>query len=955
MKLRLAHGLLLAIALGLSPAFAGSLTTGHVPTADGAHSVTDSGYGIGTSGSNLCPLNSACAWSQVQTYTLAPVFSDAPGTRSALGLGTASTQNTGTSGANVPLANGTNTWANPQTFTQAPTFTDQSGSRTALGLGGISTYGLGVGLQSNGSNVDALGLDQKHIAGAATVTLANTDCGGNVSGYGSGDEKITLPAAPPAGCKFTAQMPGNGNLLIDSQGVNLQVPGWGNHSLDVFQIPATNNKRAVISLSYEGSWWQATYYTMAWYEAAAPLSSPVLAHGQTYFNFDGSAYFQFCPKRGPGGIVIDGQMHRVGSYCWKLPQASTTSSTTNYFYALNVGSADVSTIGNNGSGKVRATFTSSLGLSAPPNGSQVGISCHSIRGTTEANVQTRGTVVSNTIIDMPDISYVNTFTTSANAACRVEYILASTTTHATSNPWINIPALETKSGTDTWTYIGSGDIGVANAVNSTQSWMHCEYDFTGAMKSNADGTCQKAAASDLSDTITGTGNLVKATSPTLVTPALGTPSAVVLTNATNVPAAQLSGVVPAANGGAGTITGALKGNGSGVVSQAAASDLSDTITGSGNLVKATSPTLTTPTIGVATATSINKTAITAPATSSTLAIADGKTLTASNTLTFAGTDSTTETFQGTGTVVNRDSTDTLTNKSIAGSEINSGTVPAAQGGAGTINGALKGNGSGVVSQAACADLSNGTASCSTDATNASNIASGTLAAARGGAGTISGALKGNGSGVVSQAACSDLSNGATGCSTATGTSGATIPLLNGANTYSAAQVYQKANTDPAGNTGSGTFLPMGVVYSITASAATTTGTGEQTLGTYSLPANSLDTAGRNLRINACFKHAANTNTVTSRLYFGAAVISDAGMTATGSVQCLWMVVLKTGSNTQNVVAGGQKGTVVTMLAAAYTAATETDTAGITIKATGQDGTSSAADDTLVSFTVEYMN
>lgn len=52
-------------------------------------------------------------------------------------------------------------------------------------------------------------------------------------------------------------------------------------------------------------------------------------------------------------------------------------------------------------------------------------------------------------------------------------------------------------------------------------------------------------------------------------------------------------------------------------------------------------TLTTPVLGVATATSINKVAITAPATSATLTIADGKTLTASNTLTFAGTDGST--------------------------------------------------------------------------------------------------------------------------------------------------------------------------------------------------------------------------------------------------------------------------------------------------------------------------
>lgn len=98
--------------------------------------------------------------------------------------------------------------------------------------------------------------------------------------------------------------------------------------------------------------------------------------------------------------------------------------------------------------------------------------------------------------------------------------------------------------------------------------------------------------------------------------------------------------------------------------QPAASDLSNGVTGSGAVVLQTSPSLTTPTLGVASATSINKVAITAPATSATLTIANGKTATVNNSLTFAGTDSTTLTFQGTGTVVNRDSTDTLTNKTF---------------------------------------------------------------------------------------------------------------------------------------------------------------------------------------------------------------------------------------------------------------------------------------------------
>jgi hypothetical protein len=56
-------------------------------------------------------------------------------------------------------------------------------------------------------------------------------------------------------------------------------------------------------------------------------------------------------------------------------------------------------------------------------------------------------------------------------------------------------------------------------------------------------------------------------------------------------------------------------------------------------------------------------------------------------------------------------------------------------------------------------------------------------------GGVTGAIKSNGSGTFAQAACSDLSNGATGCSTATGTSGATIPLLNGTNTFSGSQTF----------------------------------------------------------------------------------------------------------------------------------------------------------------------
>ena len=177
---------------------------------------------------------------------------------------------------------------------------------------------------------------------------------------------------------------------------------------------------------------------------------------------------------------------------------------------------------------------------------------------------------------------------------------------------------------------------------------------------------------------TGTGALVRATSPTLVTPALGTPSAIILTNAsgsctlTTVTATSfvgaltgdVTGNVTGDVTGGGTLTSAtfvtcalgtpssgtltnctglpiatgVSGLGTGVAAFLAtpsSANLKSAVTdetGSGALVFATSPTLVTPTIGAASGTSLTLSGLTA----SLPVFTDGSKKLVSNTMTGTG-------------------------------------------------------------------------------------------------------------------------------------------------------------------------------------------------------------------------------------------------------------------------------------------------------------------------------
>ena len=111
------------------------------------------------------------------------------------------------------------------------------------------------------------------------------------------------------------------------------------------------------------------------------------------------------------------------------------------------------------------------------------------------------------------------------------------------------------------------------------------------------------------ETATGTGLPVLATSPTLVTPALGTPSALNLTNATALPSTALPAFTGDATSTAGTsaltvskVNGlSVPASASVLGTNASSQVVGATVTGSGSVVLATSPTLTSPALGTPTA------------------------------------------------------------------------------------------------------------------------------------------------------------------------------------------------------------------------------------------------------------------------------------------------------------------------------------------------------------------
>jgi hypothetical protein len=154
-------------------------------------------------------------------------------------------------------------------------------------------------------------------------------------------------------------------------------------------------------------------------------------------------------------------------------------------------------------------------------------------------------------------------------------------------------------------FLGAGTATAIRFYQPTNSWYQINADAVyaagiQAFLANPTSANLRAAVTDE----TGTGSLVFATSPTLISPALGTPTALVGTNITGTASGLTAGNVTTNANLTGAVTSVGNATSLGSFTSAnLASALTDE-TGTGANVFANSPTLVTPNIGAATGTSL---------------------------------------------------------------------------------------------------------------------------------------------------------------------------------------------------------------------------------------------------------------------------------------------------------------------------------------------------------------
>lgn len=176
------------------------------------------------------------------------------------------------------------------------------------------------------------------------------------------------------------------------------------------------------------------------------------------------------------------------------------------------------------------------------------------------------------------------------------------------------------------------------------------------------------------------------------------------------------------------------------------------------------------------------------------------------------------------------------------------------------------------------------------------------------------------------------------------------------NVFTGTNTFAKPPLIEAGATGTGTLLPEGVISAQLSAAGIGNGADvtEDTLFTFNLVANSLDSVGRGIAFLAFGTIVNNADAKTIRARFGSSVTFT--VTAPINTAVSWFIkgkIYKTGASTQVGIFHGQAGASV--INPLVVTGSETDTGAITIKVTGQAGAANAGDILANGMILEYQN